>query len=63
MLSPRELSGGQFVAVKLQERTQRKLGLFFEAYALARTMPEPGRPGHEEGLQQLRRLQEPYGEP
>jgi len=57
-LSPRELVEKELVAVELQAKTQRRLGRFFAAFAIAKTLPGEGQPGREEGLAELQRLRE-----
>jgi hypothetical protein len=55
-LTPRELIEQQIIAVKLQEKTQRRMGLFFTAFALVKALPPQGIPPHADALKQLLRL-------
>ncbi len=54
--SPLELINEQIIAVRLQERTQRRMSRFFEAYALAQKLPAPGTPAYAEKVKILDRL-------
>ncbi len=56
-LTPREQLEKELVAVRLQEKVQRRLSRFFAAYALVHTLPLEGAPGRQEALADLAALQ------
>jgi hypothetical protein len=56
-LSPRELLEQQLIAVRLQERTQRRMSRFFTAFAWVKTLPPSGEAGYEAARAKLRLLQ------
>ena len=55
-LTPRELLEQQIVAVRLQEKTQRRISRFFKAFALVKSLPPRATPRFEESITALRRL-------
>lgn len=55
-LTPGELIEQQLIAVRLQEKTQRRMGRFFQAYAIARAMPPLGTQPYAAALAELQRL-------
>jgi hypothetical protein len=52
--SPREVLEQQLIAVRLQERTQRRMSRFFAAFALVKTLPAAGAAGYDAALARLR---------
>lgn len=57
-LTPREQLGKQLVAVRLHARMQRRFSRFFEAWAVAQTIPTEGQAGREEALAKIDELRE-----
>ena len=55
-LTPRDLIEQQLIAVRLQEKTQRRMGRFFKAFALAKSLPPKGTAQYEEAMLKLQRL-------
>jgi len=60
-LTPAEALQKQLVSVSTQERVQRQMGWFFQAFALVRTMPGASEPGHDEALARLAQIRERAG--
>lgn len=54
--TPRELIDEQVIAVRLQEQTQRRMGRFFQAFALANAMPPQGTTPYQAALAEIQRL-------
>jgi hypothetical protein len=52
-LTPRQVLDEQIIAVRLQEQCQLRMSRFFEAWALAKTLPAAGTPGHEAAIERL----------
>jgi len=54
--TPRQVLDEQIIAVRLQEQCQRRMGRFFEAWALVKTLPSAGTPEHQTALKTLEQL-------
>jgi hypothetical protein len=57
-LTPAEQLAKELTATRLQERMQRRFSRFFEAWAIAKTLPGEGQPGRDEALGRLKVIQE-----
>ncbi len=57
-LTPRQSLEKQLVAVQLHAMNQRRMGLFFTAYSLVKSMPEEAEPGFAEALADLKAIRE-----
>jgi hypothetical protein len=56
-LSSRQLLEEQITAVRLHAKTQRRMGRFFTAFALVKSLPSADASGHAEAVTQLRQLE------
>ncbi len=57
-LTPRQSLEKQLVAARTHARNQHRMGRFFAAYSLVKSMPDEGQPGYEEALGKLEVIRE-----
>jgi len=60
-LTPRQSLEKQLDATRIHVKNQRRMGHFFAAYSLVKSMPEEGQPGFNEAMVRLQAIQETAG--